>query len=268
VNQLFKAALPDRAANDFYQTRTLLLVIAEKIKTLAPATDISKVMEKVERLLDDSIATEGYVISEKNKPVDLTQIDFEALKKQFEKGRKRIEAERLRRLLESKVAIMARLNKSRMDYHAKLQEMIDEYNSGSINVETFFKKLVEFSRALQEEEQRAIKENLNEEELAVFDLLIKPDPKLTKEQEMKVKKVAKELLETLKREKLVLDWRKRQQSRAAVRQCIEVFLDQLPPAFTSEIYRSKCDAVYQYVYDSYFGRGLSVYAAVSESRLN
>jgi len=46
--------------------------------------------------------------------------------------------------------------------------MIDEYNAGSINVETFFKKLVEFSQLLKEEDRRAIKENLNEEELAML----------------------------------------------------------------------------------------------------
>jgi type I restriction enzyme, R subunit len=260
VNQLFKAALPDRAANDFYQTRTLLLVIAEKIKTLTPAADISKVMEKVERLLDESVATEGYVIPETNKPVDLTQVDFDALKRQFEKGRKRMEAERLRRLLEGKVAIMIRLNKSRMDYLAKLQEMIDEYNAGSINVETFFSRLVEFSRSLQEEDQRHIKENLSEEELAIFDLLTKHNMQLTKKQEQEVKKVAEELLETLKREKLVLDWRKRQQSRAAVEVCIKDFLDRLPPIYTPELYRQKCGTVYQHVYDSYYGQDQSLYS--------
>ena len=106
--------------------------------------------------------------------------------------------------------------------------MIDEYNAGSINVETFFKKLVGFSRALCEEEQRAIAENLTAEELAVFDLLTKPNMKLTKAQATDVKRVAKELLETLKREKLVLDWRKRQLSRAAVRLCIEQNLGRLP----------------------------------------
>ena len=108
-----------------------------------------------------------------------------------------------------------------MDYLERLQQMIDEYNAGSINVETFFKKLVEFSRALGEEEQRAIAENLSEEELAFFDFLTKPDLKLTRKQQAEVKTVAKQLLETLKREKLVLDWRKRQQSRAGVRLCVE-----------------------------------------------
>jgi type I restriction enzyme, R subunit len=147
-----------------------------------------------------------------------------------------------------------------MDYLTKLQEMIAEYNSGSINVETFFKKLVEFSQSLQEEDRRAIKENLSEEELAVFDLLTKPDMKLTKKQEADVKKVAKELLETLKLEKLVLDWRKRQQSRAAVRQCIEITLDRLPEPFTADVYHRKCDVVYQHIYDSYPNRDSAIYA--------
>jgi len=265
VDQLFKAALPDRAANEFYQTRTLLLVIAEKIRSLTPATDISQVMERVGQLLDDSIATEGYVIPEHaaNRHVDLSQINFDALKKQFAKGRKRIEAERLRRLLENKVMAMIRLNKSRMNYLEKLHQMIDEYNSGSVNIETFFKQLVEFSQTLVQEDKRGIAENLNDEELALFDLLTKPDMKLTKKQEQEVKKVAKELLATLKQEKLVLDWRKRQQSRAAVRQCIDVFLDRLPPVFATNIYQRKCDTVYQHVYDSYFGQNASIYATAA-----
>lgn len=44
-----------------------------------------------------------------------------------------------------------------------------------------------------------------EQELAVFDLLIKPDLTLTKKEGQEVKKVAQDLLSTLKREKLVLN---------------------------------------------------------------
>jgi type I restriction enzyme, R subunit len=69
---------------------------------------------------------------------------------------------------------------------------------------------------------------LTEEELVIFDLLTKPDPVLKKTEELQVKKVAHELLEKLKHEKLVLDWRKRQQSRAAVKTAIEDVLDRLP----------------------------------------
>ncbi len=68
-------------------------------------------------------------------------------------------------------------------------------------------------------------------------------------------------MEKLKNEKLVLDWRKRQQSRAQVRLTIEDVLDKgLPGIYIPELYQKKCDAVYQHVYESYYGAGKSVYA--------
>ena len=100
---------------------------------------------------------------------------------------------------------------------------------------------------------------MTEEELALFDILTKPDPTLTKRQEGEVKSVARELLELLKAEKLVLDWRTRQQSRAAVRQSIEVVLDKLPEVYAADIYNRKCDQSYRHVFDSYYGAGQSVY---------
>ena len=69
---------------------------------------------------------------------------------------------------------------------------------------------MDFAQTLNEGERRGIAEELSEEELAMFDLLTKPEPKLTKKQDVEVKKVARELLKTLKKEKLVLDWRKKQ----------------------------------------------------------
>jgi type I restriction enzyme, R subunit len=79
--------------------------------------------------------------------------------------------------------------------------------------------------------------------------------RITAKEQREVKKVAKDMLQTLKGEKLVLDWRKRQQSRAMVRLCINEFLDKLPQVYTPEIYEAKCEAVYQHVYDSYDGIG-------------
>ncbi len=63
----------------------------------------------------------------------------------------------------------------------------------------------------------------------------------------------------MKREKLVLDWRKRQQSRQAVRLCIEQELDKLPPVYSTDLYKQKCDLAYRHVYDPYFGEGRSIY---------
>lgn len=81
--------------------------------------------------------------------------------------------------------------------------MIEEYNIGSCNVEQFFNDLITFARDLETEDQRAIAENLTAEELTIFDLLTKPEITLTNQEEHTVKQVAQQLLETLRREKLV-----------------------------------------------------------------
>jgi len=266
VAKIYRAILPDPAANEFGPSQKLITIIAAKIRSLAPKADISDIMGEVEELLDQSIATEGYIIqdpseqSDVSKYLDLSQINFEALKEAFEKGHQRIETEKLRASIENKLAQLVHLNKSRMDYLEKFQEMIDEYNSGSHNVEFFFTKLMAFAQELNAEEKRGIVEKLSEEELAIFDLLTRPEMTLGKKEELQVKRVAQKLLETLKEEMFVLDWRKRQQSRAAVLVSIEETLNILPRIYTPELFQNKCDLVYQHVYDSYFGPKQSIYA--------
>ena len=41
---------------------------------------------------------------------------------------------------------------------------------------------------------------------------------------------------------------------------VKTVLDELPRAYTPELYHQKCDTVYQCVYDSYQGEGRSIYA--------
>lgn len=267
VNSLYKAILPDPLANNFLPKRNVITVVAEKIKSLTPPADISRVMQAVETVLDGSISAQGYVIHDQEtygtKFIDLSQIDFGALRQRFQKSRKRMEAERLKGLIGVKLIKLVSLNKSRTDYLERFQKMIDEYNAGSVNVETFFQQLVDFAKELNEEEKRSISESLTEEELALFDILTKPEMTLSEKDKLEVKKVARELLEALKKEKLVLDWRKRQQSRAAVRLSVEEMLDRLPDVYTKEIYRHKCQAVYEHVYDAYYGSGKSLYSQVA-----
>ena len=108
-----------------------------------------------------------------------------------------------------------------------------------------------------EEEKRAIRQNLTEEELTIFDLLTKSDIHLSGKEADKVKKVAGKMLNRLKQEKLVLDWRKKRQTRADVRLCREECLDYLPERFEKALFQQKCEIVYQYIFDMYPGAGQS-----------
>ncbi|HOJ87211.1 MAG TPA: DUF3387 domain-containing protein, partial [Elusimicrobiales bacterium] len=179
---------------------------------------------------------------------------------EFEKGKKIIIAERLKKAIEVKIQALYMLNKSRINFLEKFQELVNEYNAGSVNVEEYYKKLLELVESLNKEEKRSISENLTEEELAIYDLLTKNAPiDLTQKEILKVKKIAKELLEKLKKEKLVIDWRKKQQARASVKLCIEEVLEELPESFNSDLYHQKCELVFQHIYDSYPDKGENIY---------
>jgi type I restriction enzyme, R subunit len=261
VNRLYKAILPDTRANEFSRLRAVTKFLADAIAEYTERPDVSGVMGRVEQLLDKSIAASEYLIpgSDADALFDLGAVDWPGLEEAFKQGRPRTAAQRIRSLLSARITALIRLNPMRVDLVERFEKLVDDYNAGSINTETFFKELLVFKKALTEEEARALSEGLDEEHLAIFDLLMRPAPDLSEAEKTQVKKVAGELLSTLKRGKLVLDWRKQQAARAAVRVAVEETLDQLPEAFTRQIYVQKCDAVYQHVFDSYWDDGHSVY---------
>lgn len=263
TSRVYRAILPDPSANELAPDAVLLSVLAQKIKALEPEVDISQVMKDVDDLLDESVAPVPYVIEdEDDKPLfDLSQIDFEKLKEKFDKGKKRTESEKLRALLNQKLESMVAKNPSRTDFMEKLQKLIEKYNSGSLNIEAFFQQLMKFTEELQEEDQRAIREGLTEEELALFDIITKPAPEMTDKEVAQVKAMCRELLETLKEEKLVLDWRKKAQAKGDVRRTLEIVFDQgLPESFDEAVYNEKCEAAFHHLMTSYYGGGQSVYS--------
>ena len=264
VRLIYQAILPDLSASQFTATCALFAAIADMIRSLMPAVDVSGVMDRIEAVLDKSIGSSGYTIKEDAKPLDLSKIDFDALRKFFKTSRKRIEIERLRAAITAKLQALVAVNRMRVDFAERFQQLIDEYNAGSASAEAIYEQLLNFAQELNEEEQRHVREHLSEEELAIFDILTKPRLGIAPKEERQVKKVAKEMLDTLKSQRFVLDWRKRQQSRAAVRLCIEEWLDKLPQVYTPELYRAKCEAVYQHVYDAYGGGSQGVHAAAMQ----
>ncbi len=181
INTRYKAILPDKAVNRFVADRALLIVLVEAMRRATGEGNggeegvLDQVRREVEELLDQSIVAEGYVIpapiNSTGHLIDLNQIDFGSMESKILAGRRRIEAERLKNLLEQKLNYMVRLNKSRLDLLERLRKLIEEYNLGAHSTEAFFKKLIEFAKELSQEEQRSMREGLTEEELAIFDIL-------------------------------------------------------------------------------------------------
>jgi len=137
--------------------------------------------------------------------------------------------------------------------------MIAEYNAGSLNIDEYLRRLIALSQSLTDEEQRAVAEGLTEEELAIFDLLTKPEPVLTDAELDVVKASAKRLLTEL-HEKLVLDWRRKASTAADVRSSIRRLLDADLPAdpYPPEVFDAKVQAVFDHVATAYGDDGRSV----------
>ena len=261
AHTLYRAILPDSKAEVYYPKVTALKAIASRIREVIDNdTDVSQVQKDLENLLDESIKAGKYVITERPKLTDLSQIDFEGLKDFFqETENKNIAAEGLAAELEDKIQDMMEKNKIRKRFMERLDKLLSAYNAGTHDVDEFFDKLVELAQELSEEDRRAIEENLTEEELAIFDLLKKEN--LDPNEEESVKTVAQELLATLKTEKLVLDWKKREETRADVKVTIQDLLyGKLPDPYDEPECEDRSEKVYMHVYDSYVDAEQSVFA--------
>lgn len=266
ARKLFKAVLPDPVAAGLQGTVAVIRVLAERLLDLGQGErpDISDVADAVDALLDRSVGAEEYVIraaaegADPDPLIDLGQIDFDALATRFA-GRKRSETERLASLLRDRIIGAARKNPTRHELVERIEQLIAEYNAGSLNIDEYLRRLIALSRDLSEEEVRAATEDLTEEELAIFDLLTKPDPELTEDERDQVKSVAKRLLAHV-HEKLVLDWRRRAETAADMRVTIRNVLDELPAdPYPRTVYDAKVQAVFDHVSTVYGDDGASVY---------
>ncbi|UPG68379.1 type I restriction endonuclease subunit R [Gordonia hongkongensis] len=274
VRRLFKALLPNTKAAAQQRTVAAIRVLAERINevTKPPTPDIGSVADAVDALLDRSVGAEEYVIraaaegSEPDPLIDLSQIDFDGLAAKLA-GRKRAETDRMAQLLRQQAVGAALRNPTRYELVERIEQLIAEYNAGSVNIDEYLRRLIELSKTLTAEEDRAVREGMTEEELAIFDLLTKPDPVLTTEERERVQASAKTVLEHL-HEKLVQDWRRKVDVMNDVNSTIRRVLDSgLPETpYTVDIFREKVQLVYDHVLSAYGDDGESVYSRRTDFR--
>lgn len=262
VRTLYGAVKPDPSALEFASRTSCLAAIADAIyaKLHPNPVDIGQVMGQVREVLDNSIT--GADIPSKLAPlIDLSKIDMDALRKRFEGSKHRnTDLEILKAAIRAQLEKLIRLNRTRVDYLDKFEKLVEGYNNGSRSIEEMLEELLKLTGSLSVEQQRHVREHISEEELTVFDILTRPGPKLSTEEREEVKKVARQVLARLK-SLLALDWRRQTQARAKVRLTIEDTLDSgLPRPYTPEIYQTKCSALFEHVYESYYGEGAGVYA--------
>lgn len=132
-----------------------------------------------------------------------------------------------------------------------------EIQLGAYTAEEFFNRLKDFIKDLDHEEKHTVYEGLTEEELAIFDLMVHDLP-LDEKERNQVKAIAKELTTKIQ-DLLVIDGRKKQRTKARVRNVVEDILDNLPEAYDDKLWPKTCSEVFMCIFEKYPGQGQSVY---------
>jgi type I restriction enzyme R subunit len=264
INRIFKAIMPDDSANQYVPCRIAINIIYSQMRlksglTIDDEDVLDVIRNQVNELLDESIST-IQIKSNLPEPINIADIDFDALAIMVAKVQKpkQSDAQRLKNIIERKLQPMVLKNKARQDLQQKFLELVEQYNLGAYTAEEFFNRLKEFINELEHEEKRTVREGLSEEELAVYDLMIQAAPLTDKERD-RVKEIAKELTEKMQ-EILVIDWRKKQRTKARVKNMIEEVLDGLPESYDDDLWPKTCSEVYMHIFEKYPGQGQSVYS--------
>jgi len=257
----YKALYPEEQVKQFVKKYNAIEAIYSGLNQKVKEADISEIILSLQNIVDESIEINTDTIKD-DVYIDLSKLDFDKLKLAYAKSESKNKVVYdLQVAIDKKLKSMLADNPLRLEFYEKYQKIIDEYNSGK-DAETTrkaFEDLVEFLADMNEEDQRAVKEGLDEETLAIYDLLKKEN--LTKKEKEAVKKVAKDILQKLKTEKLRVErWRESTQITAQVQTTIHDTLLWLPPeSYEDDEVDIKSIEVYQHIYSNYYGGGMSRY---------
>jgi len=260
----FNSLLMEPSAFAYVVRRDNLEAIYKKLNERRDTANVTAILKELHKIVNEAIRTQGTGDDQaEGLRVDLSQIDFAKLRDEFAKRvvRKHAALQDIRDVVEAKLQQMLARNPMRMDYYKKYQQIIAEYNreKDRATVEATFAALVELAKNLDEEQERAAREGLTDDELALFDLLSKD--KLTQTDREKLKQASKSLLASL--QQLVAPmphWTRNAQTQAEVETAILDWLyEKLPmPPFTPQETGPLAKKVYDFVWQQ-SARGIAGY---------
>ncbi|MBQ0935467.1 type I restriction endonuclease subunit R [Ideonella paludis] len=268
IQSRYRALFPNPGLFEHDAVEGALAAIYNKLQDARTTPDISALLQSLYEVVDTALTTDGQPpatgIRQAIARYDLSKIDFTRLRAEFEKTpHKAVAILNLQEQLEQRLAAMLKANPTRVDLYERYREIVAEYNrdKDAAEVQKVMDDLFALNDKLNEEEKRYLREGLdNDAQLAVFDLLQKDS--LTKGDREKIKKVAKDLLDTLANGKLQIDhWREKAAAQAQVKaEIVKHLWANLPDgAYGDDEIDLKAAAVYAHIFMTAGTGGAQVY---------
>ena len=258
VFKKFKACINVQGINAYRSDRDAINIIYKSLQQDREQADITDIIKQLHQVVNEAIEVQPDRQGEEPGIYDISKIDFDRLRKEFERSpKKNSTVQNLRQAVEQRLQRLLQQNPLRTDFQQHYEQIVGEYNreKDRVTIEKTFEALFKLVQELDEEESRALREGLDEESLAIFDLLRKPD--LKSSDVKRIKTVAADLLAQLKAEKLRIDhWRDKEATRDAVRVTIHDYLwtdkTGLPvDAYTEDDVNERAEDVFRHVYRAY-----------------
>jgi type I restriction enzyme R subunit len=240
----YKALMPDQSIYKFQAQRDAINALYSMINAKIEEADITHIVKQVQDVVNRSIETlnlelekiEGY-----GQKIDISSLDFKKIEEEFlkVKGNQNIAVQSLKDKVAKKLNKLIDQNPLRIDFYERYQQIIDDYNRGKEyrTIKEIFDELIVLLGDLSEESTRAQREDLAEDELTVFDLLV-VGKKVSDKEKAKIKEAARKLLERLKENEFKIDrWAEKTQTSAAVRKVIEdyLYLELPSPSYDNDV---------------------------------
>lgn len=258
IFQRFKALVTEPNAQWYGERHDNIEAIYKKLSEKRDDADVTELLKVLHRIVNEAIRAEVPGEDQaKGLTVDLSRIDIEKLRAEFmQKVKHKATAiENIRTLVERKLALLLAKNPRRMDFDIKYREIISSYNldKDRVTIEKIFEELMALALSLDDEQRRAALEGLNEDELAIFDLIEKTS--LTSAERERIKQSSRELLAELQRIIAPLDqWTEKEQTRAEIETLILDRVHVLPePPYSVDDKDAMAKLLYEHVWQQSLG---------------
>ena len=256
LSRLIKYANRDNIDDDTRRRKDAIIAIHRELQKKRKHADNTDLMVQINAIVNEYIEMEqpadGLVPSRR---FDISKIDFELLRSEFAKSRKKnLILKDLEELVQVRLEQMLFTNPSRIDYYDRYQKIITAYNAEQDRaaIEKTFADLVELTKSMDTEQQRYVREGFpSDEELSLYDMLFQDN--LSKQDIKKLKEVSIDLLAKIKAKISELDhWTDKQETKATISNLIRNTLwNGLPESYDIGRIPEYSRRIYEYVYTRY-----------------
>ena len=256
--RMFKYIEKGEVSEETVHYKNAISAVYDQLQEKRVHADNSSLMAHINQIVSEYVAVVHYrgESSAENKKFDISNIDFDRLRREFERVQnKNLLLKDLQTLVEQRLAQMMKNNPLRIDYYQRYQDIVDEYNKDNKKDEIaiVFENLMKLVSDLDEEQKRYIKEGFDsDEELSIYDLLISGQT-LSKEEIKKVKKLARDMLTTIKARIHELDhWRDKEETQSVISVMIRDLLwANLPESYSDNEIATYRQTLYEHIYNNY-----------------